>query len=210
MKSNAVLFAVGGLLLSTPVFATGGPGGGTPFAFEFRGNGGNLSDVIPGEPLGISVFTITMDPPQGPVDSIVNLELELRGLTHEQPSDLNIYLIDPFGELLEIMTDRGDALPVVAPINMIFNDDTGIGLPPLAGPLTSGTFLPEGTPGFERYVKQSGGTDAWVLLVIDDSVGDSGHLNEWYLRGTGVPEPMTLSLLALGGLAFVVRRRTMA
>jgi hypothetical protein len=86
----------------------------------------------------------------------------------------------------------------------------GLTIPPLIGPIPSGTYLPEdsnNTGGFSKYNGGSGGTDAWILLVIDDSPGDQGGLVEFTLRGTYVPEPVTLSLLALGALTFLRRRR---
>jgi len=40
---------------------------------------------------------------------ITSLELVLTGLTHTSAGDLDIYLIDPYGISLEIMTDEATA-----------------------------------------------------------------------------------------------------
>jgi hypothetical protein len=149
--------------------------------------------------------------PPYPMPAITSLELVLTGLTHTNGGDLDIYLIDPFGKTLEIMTDRGNNAGI-SNATLVFRDNVvaGLSLPPENGQIVSGSYLPEdsnSTGGFSKYNGGSGGTDAWILLVIDDSAGDQGALGSWTLRGTAVPEPVTLSLLALGALTFLRRRR---
>jgi len=184
--------------------------------FSFTADGGAIPD-IGGQTEGVSVFSLTMDPahsdilpapPYPMVGGITSLELQLTGLTHTSGGDLDIYLIDPFGKTLEIITDRGNGFGI-SNATLIFND-TAAGLPPENGQIVSGTYLPEDsntTGGFAKYNGGSGGTDTWILLVIDDSAGDQGGLGSFTLRGTVVPEPVTLSLLALGALVFLRRRR---
>lgn len=199
MTSKSVFSLAISLLISS--FAVADDNG--PFDFSFTGNGGAIPAIDPdGDNEGVSVFTIIMENPSIP--NIASLELVLTGLTHTEPADLDIYLIDPFGETLEVMTDRGDAVGIVQ-VDLIFNDKAA-GLPPLNSQISSGTYLTEGLGGLSNFVGGSGGTDAWVLVVIDDSATDSGTLQSWTLRGT-VPEPMSLSLLAIGALAFLRRRR---
>ena len=104
--------------------------------------------------------------------------------------------------------DRGIGFGLPS-VNLIFNDGAA-GLPPENGQILSGTYLPEdsnNTGGFSKYVGGSGGTDAWILLVIDDAPGDQGGLQSYTLRGTYVPEPVSLSLLALGALTALRRSR---
>lgn len=205
MTNKSVLsFALG--LLITSFAVAGDP------QFSFTAPGGLIPSIPPGGTEGISVFPLTMSPaysdispaPPHPMPNITSLELVMTGLTHTDAGDLDIYLIDPFGKTLEIMTDRGNGAAINA--NLIFND-TAAGLPLENGQILSGTYRPEGVPGFSQYNGGSGGTDAWILLVIDDSAGDQGALQSFTLRGTYVPEPVTLSLLALGALTFLRRRR---
>ena len=170
--------------------------------------------AIPDE--DIAVFPLTMSPAYSdilpappypmvlPNTYITSLELVMTGLVHSEAGDLDIYLIDPFGKTLKIMTDRGVGAPINA--NLIFND-TAAALPPENGQILTGTYLPEGVPGFSKYIGGASGTDAWVLVVIDDSPGNTGSLESFTLRGTYVPEPVTLSLLALGALTLLRRRR---
>jgi len=203
MKNRIVLsFAIGLLVTSFAVAEDFGP-----WDFSFTGNGGAIPAIDPDrDNEGISVFTITMNPQ---IPYIASLELLLTGLTHTEPADLDIYLIDPFGKTLEVMTDQGDALGI-AQVNLIFNDKVagypGGSLPLLDSQISSGTYRTEGLGGLGNYVGGQGGTDTWVLIMIDDSATDYGSLTSWTLRGT-IPEPMTLSLLALGALTFLRRRR---
>ncbi len=187
--------------------------------FSFTADGGAIPN-IGGQTEGISVFPLTMDPahsdilpapPYPNMPSITSLELVLTGLTHTSGGDLDIYLIDPFGKTLEIMTDRGNGFGINN-ATLVFRDQivAGLSLPPENGQIVSGTYLPEdsnNTGGFSKYNGGSGGTDAWILLVVDDSASDQGGLASFTLRGTAVPEPVTLSLLALGALTFLRRRR---
>ena len=48
----------------------------------------------------------------------------------------------------------------------------------------------------------------WTLFVADLSGGDTHTLNSWGLEITGVPEPGTISLLALSAMLFVRRKRS--
>jgi hypothetical protein len=188
------------------------------YPFSFTADGGAIPS-IGGQTEGISVFPLTMDPAHSDIlpapaypmlDNITSLQLTLTGLTHTYGGDLDIYLIDPFGKTLEIMTDRGNNAGL-SDATLVFRDNRPglpvVDLPPENGQIVSGSYLPEGVPGFSKYNGGSGGTDAWILLVIDDSVGNQGGLRSFTLSGTAVPEPVTLSLLALGALMFLRRRR---
>jgi len=202
MKSRVLLSFALGLVITSFSFA----GGDVPFSVTAPGGAIPAIDLDQDNE-GISTFPLVMN---NPFFDISTVELVLTGLTHTQPEDLDIYLISPSGQTLEVMTDRGDASPLVG-ANLIFSDN-GIALPPEGSPFPSppnpSGYLPEGPGGFSgSFAGESAGTDSWILLIIDDSASDSGSLVSWTLQGTGVPEPVTLSLLALGALTFVRRRR---
>lgn len=186
------------LFSAAPVLAEGT---GTPFFFEFKGEGGQIpSKDSNNDGSGHSLFSIVFDQP---IEKIVSLEVELRGLTHTEPADLDIYLynLSNLGTNVELMTDRGDSVPVEK-VDLVFSD-LAVGLPSEDGELLDGTYLPEGG---EIMSLANPGSDVWILLIIDDSPGDTGSLNQWFIRGIGVPEPMSMSLLAIGALAFLRRR----
>jgi hypothetical protein len=181
--------------------------------FEFTDAGGPINDG------GIAAYPLFMN---GTIPQITSIELEINGLTHSTPWDLDIYLVHPSGTVLEILTDRGDQNAVQG-IDLLFRDGSAT-LPvnpddSLAGsPYSDGAVLPEGQVtlggniignGFgDAFVGMSGGTDAWLLWVIDD-VGNQkgGSIDSYTLRGTFVPEPMSLSLLAAGAFAVFGRRK---
>ena len=152
---------------------------------------------------GIQWLSLTFDVPDL---EIADLELEINGLTHPNPADLNIYLIDPFGTGLEIMDDRGDQV-AISDVNLRFND-LAIFTLPVVTEIFSGLYLTEEGPGsFAQFT--DGGTDSWTLLIIDDDpdLKEPGSVDSYTLRGTVVPEPATLSLFALGALAVLRRKR---
>jgi hypothetical protein len=198
MKAKMFLVLAAGLFAVPPVFAEGT---GTPFFFEFKGEGG----VIPlkdsdGTGEGISLFSIVFDQP---IEKIISLEVELRGLTHTEPADLDIFVYrfqDGYRNA-QLMTDSGDSVGVDK-VDLVFNDNA-VGFPSEDGELLDGTYQPELGTLMELA---AGSPDIWFLLIIDDSPGDTGSLNQWFIRGVGVPEPMSLSLLAVGAVAMIRRR----
>ena len=207
MNRKAILASGFGLLMAAAVQAAVGP------EFSYTAPAGLIPQI--GTTFGFSNYPLFMNAassdiipaPPSPLPAIASLELVLTGLTHTHPEDLDIYLISPFGETVEVMTDKGDSVGIVN-FNLIFND-AGIALPSdLDGLANNSTYDSEDTSGgFSKYIGNSGGTDAWELIIIDDSEGDQGNLVSYTLRGTYVPEPASLALLGFGALAAFRRSR---
>lgn len=69
-----------------------------------------------------------------------------------------------------------------------------------------GAFPDGGISGLGAFDGLSKGGE-WMLHVSDNATGDTGQVLGWSLHITNVPEPSSLSLLALSGLMFFRRRR---
>ena len=177
------------------------------FDFEFTYTG---PAVI--EDNALRWFELALDYYEGDPSEYINyLEFEINGLAHTQPEDLNLLLMDPFGAGLELMDDAGDGF-AVADLDLYFTDK-GAALPHGVGEGALQAYPPtiydpddDGTTFGDQYYGQTFSENSWVLVVIDDAVNDSGSFESATLRGTVVPEPMTLSLLALGAVAALRRK----
>lgn len=204
---------LGSVLASILALAcVGSASAGDPLAFEFTSQGGPV--LIPQIPLanspteGFTIIPLTIPglPGNGRIDT---LELVINDLTHTDSGDLDILLVHPTGgtNALEIMTDRG-VQGVLNLADLVFSDNASQ-LPIEIGTITPGTYLPEGIQGFDVFQGLLG-AGTWFLLLTDDAGGDTGSVASYTLRGTAVPEPMTLSLLAFGALAMARRRWTLS
>ncbi len=216
MVRALLLMIVGGLVFSAPVHA-GGVGG--EFEFSFTAGGGTIDDDF------VTFFSLQMDSGAAglpAIDEIRSLQLEITGLTHQTPEDLDIFLLSPSftgdrGRIL-IMSDKGGATNLNG-VTLVFTDG-GAALPAdgLAFDPMGGTFQTEGLAsgldlGFasDMFVGASGGHPLdWILVFVDDNFDPNdpvGSFESFTLSGTAVPEPVTLSLLALGALVALRRKR---
>lgn len=119
----------------------------------------------------------------GPVSSV---SLELHGLTHERPADLDIWLVAPDGTAACVLSDVGGNDPIDE-INVFV---TGGGNP--AGDALVGRLAPtdeevdtqrKGTraPADLAVFEGVDGNGTWQLLVADDHGGATGSLLGWTL-----------------------------
>jgi hypothetical protein len=210
MKRVSLFTAVAFMAAASSAFA----GSVGEFNFSFMSTGGSIvNDSVNG-------FAQNIGPPNQMdpfAPEITSLELEVNGIQFQNWADLDIYLFSPRGEMIELMTDRGDGFSNIGAgaVDLMFTD-LALSPVPTTSPVVSGEYRPEGLAngtddGFATYVGMSGGTDAWLLLMIDDGgATGGGSFSNWVLRGTAVPEPATLSLLALGAVALIRRTRRRA
>ena len=209
LKIGLVLTLFAGLVISAPVSSVHA---GAPFDFEytFAATDTPIDDAVSIVSIHELNFNFDMNP-DDPMLAIAFLELEILGLTHESPGDINIFLVRPFsttGPGIEIMDDRGGQVPISFDGTneaLIFADGEGP-LPPNEE-IFPGRYAPETGTFSLFYDGTDFGTDPWRVIVIDDSSGGAGSFDSITLRGNYVPEPATLSLLMLGALAMFHRRR---
>ena len=161
--------------------------------FSFTADGGAIADHA------VTIFTLNMTG-----DTVIeSLRLEITHLTHDSPDDLVIILVNPFGEGILIMSDRGNSGGITN-VDLTFIDDAPDVLDNVAA-VVSGNYKPDGLAkgvdsGLATFEGQPGCCDSWVLIVIDDtSNGNAGQFESFTLSG-GVPEAAPVPTASVGAL----------
>ncbi len=133
-----------------------------------------------------------------PVSGVTIKSIQLNGLSHTFPDDLDILLQSPNGTNVILMSDVGGSADIVEQ-NFIFID----GSPFLSnsGPLTGGTYAPtnigtpdswsapgpgsfvQATPTLSLFTGNMNGI--WNLLIADDLSADGGSLKSWSITFSG-------------------------
>ncbi|KAB2961996.1 MAG: S8 family serine peptidase, partial [Thermoanaerobaculia bacterium] len=179
-----------------------------------------FATAVPGEACSAGPITIPDSGTGSPYPSAVTvstgatsvptIQLQLNGLTHTFPDDIDVLLVGPGGQTLVVMSDVGGGTDVNA-INLTL-DDTAAALLPDSGPLATGTYRPSNVTagdafaapapagphnnpapaGAATFTSTFGGTDpngTWNLFLVDDAGGDSGSLAQWCVA-FGAADPM--------------------
>ena len=138
------------------------------------------------------------------------LVVDLIGLTHSYPADLDILLSENGGRAVMLLSDAGAGAPGVNNVNLTFDDDAEYYLSTVFNPY-SGIYRPTdvndgfadtfpspccfGAPTTGPYSRDlsvfSGlpTANGWYLWILDDTVGDTGYLNAWCIRFVPSPPP---------------------
>lgn len=175
----------------------------------------DLSGSIP----GVTTSTINIGTGIASVESIT-----LRGVNHTWIGDLVITVTAPDSSVLTLV-NRANRLTATAfgsSSNFVNADLTfqvggaNLWTAAAAGAVNGGTFEPStnllgGTLAtsysattFAAGANQAAGT--WTLTISDFGPGDTGTAGNWEINATPVPEPASMTALALG-LAAIARRR---
>ena len=106
------------------------------------------------------------------IDVTINID-------HTNDSDLDIYIISPTGERVELSTDNGGTGDNY--IDTVFDDDATDLITAGSAPFTS-TYKPEGSLADFNGLIASG---IWTLEITDDENSNSGILNGWSINICG-------------------------
>ena len=158
--------------------------------------------------------------------SVSHLTVTLYGLTHTYPSDLDILLAGPNGQVSMLMSEvGGNTRFPVSNLTLTLDDSAATALP-IDSTLVSGTFqptrqfptlsfdfpspAPAGSSSAPAALSVFNGTDPtgnWNLFVVDESTPDSGTISQgWSIDVTTVPEPGTVAMAALALGCFAANR----
>lgn len=187
----------------TPVqksFRLGVPVGGAPVTFT-----SSTAMVIPGTgtgpgvsaPYGTTIVTSGLSGNK-------TMKLELTGLSHTFPGDLDILLVGPGGQKFVVMSDAANTADAVN-VNTVLSDGAPAIIPsadsPIAGdwrptqytsgdaftaPAPAGPYLDPATAGSQTFTTAFGQAGAalngtWTLYVMDDAGVDVGEMDGWKL-----------------------------
>ncbi len=131
---------------------------------------------------------------------VTDVNVQLIGLTHTWPDDIDILLVGPQGQNLILMSDAGND-DDINNISLTFDDSATQNLPDSSS-ITSGTYRPtnyEGEDSFPGPAPSPSGATAldtfngtnpngtWRLYIVDDAEGDAGLLDGWCLAVSTIP-----------------------
>lgn len=209
------------LAMASTAFATGsyvGGGGAVPD----DGYNGTLASMF------ASSVVVPAGEPGG--DTVAGVEVDL-DMSHTWVGDVVVKLDGPGGLITllsrPVFAEVGDdgtgccgdssnlvigSLQTFVDGGSISAENLGLAQPSSADPIPAQTLDPHGgtVAGDTSLLATYAGDSAvgtWTLYVGDSAGADLGNVSSWTLRLTTVPEPTSLSLLALGGLALLRRKR---
>jgi subtilisin-like proprotein convertase family protein len=182
------------------IIETGAPPPPLPDCPDDCRNPGTI--LIPDGPSTPYPSSITYD---GEPDArIIDVNLQLTGLIHTEPDDLDLMLVGPTGQTATFMSDVGGTTDVTTGVNLTF-DDQAPAFVPDGGPLVGGAFRPSNAGSVDPFpapapasgnvfLSAFNGTNpngTWHLYVADDLGADWGEITGgWSLEiTTGDPPP---------------------
>jgi subtilisin-like proprotein convertase family protein len=190
----------------------------TPIAINDTGNPPTVAGLYPSS---ISVSGLYFQ-------SISHLSITLDGFSHTFPSDLDIILAGPSGQLSMLMSEVGGSTRLPVTDLTLTLDDLAANSLPIDSMLTSGTFkptrqsptlsfefpspAPSGSSSAPAALSVFNGTDpngTWNLYVVDETSPDSGTISRgWTMEVTTIPEPGSFEFAALAvGCVVAIRMR---
>ncbi len=142
--------------------------------------------------------------------ALTQFSVELFGVGHAVPVDVDILLVGPTGANSMLVSDVGGTSPASG-VNLTFSQ-TAASTIAASGPLTSGTFLPsdDDTTGADTFPAPApipqgadlgvfGGTNpngVWSLYVLDDATADAGGIAGGWCVNATTAAPTTTALMS--------------
>jgi uncharacterized repeat protein (TIGR01451 family) len=138
---------------------------------------------------GANIYPATINV-NGSSGLISKVTVNLTGLSHSFPDDLDILLVSPSGQKVMLMSDAGGG-HAVSGVNLVFADSASSSLPD-SSQIISGSFRPANygssdvlaSPApngpFDSQLAGFNGQSAngtWSLYIFDDTTGDAGSLS---------------------------------
>jgi len=160
-------------------------------------------------------------------NSITSVSVEIEGFSSTDPSDVGLVLVGPTGAALAILGGGGNSADVEG-LNLVFSDTAGSLLP--QAPFSAGSYKPTqygslgsfpspgpglaydspatfGTSSLASTFQGSNPNETWSLYAIDPTSGDTSEISDgWNLQINAVPEPASLSIIAVGAITLLARR----
>lgn len=194
-------------------------------AFAVTFNSDQSGIALPGTGTGgtsngsASAYPITFQV-SGLGGGITDLDVSLLGLSHTFPDDLDILLVSPTGLTCMIMSDVGGSTDAVN-LDLLLDDEASTLLPDSAA-LATGSYRPNNVGTTDPMLAPapagpygttlsvfdgSNGNGTWSMYIMDDASIDAGTLRQAQLHIAAVPEPATMTALAVGALALLRRKK---
>ncbi|ELS00283.1 hypothetical protein GLO73106DRAFT_00041410, partial [Gloeocapsa sp. PCC 73106] len=152
--------------------------------------GSNSANIaIPdGSPANPYPSNITISGALGTITSVV---VNITGLSHTFPDDIDMLLVGPTGARVLLMSDAGTTSDLTN-VNLTFDQNAGSSLPD-SSQIVTGTYLPSNFSGgadtfpapapadpygnnLDTAFDGTTANGAWSLYVVDDLVGDAGAI----------------------------------
>ncbi|MCB0756536.1 MAG: T9SS type A sorting domain-containing protein, partial [Flavobacteriales bacterium] len=163
---------------------------------ENFGTGTPLSQTeMPGLPISSTILEGTTSQiffcglPQS-LDGCLEIEsVVIDSISHTWLADLDIYLISPAGDTLELSTDNGGSADNMS--NVVFTDTSTNDITLQTLDILPGYYHTEDSLGFASLYNGQDPNGAWSLFIIDDTGGDQGELISWSMTFTdNSPSPV--------------------
>jgi subtilisin-like proprotein convertase family protein len=198
LRALAILAILG---LTLPFFAADGiaPASAKPKIKEHTRSFTNSTPITIVDNAAASVYPSTIQVSGFTKGQVLDVNLTLRGLSHEFPGDIQAMLVAPNGRHAVVMGDAGTGLDITN-ITVTLDDEANQILP-INDQLTTGTYLPNDlnplgefpspapTRNGDTALATFDGSDPngqWQLFIADCCPPGSGSLaNGWTLEITG-------------------------